>query len=200
MGVLVNSMAIKAIIFDCFGVLVVAGHVLMHQDYPQFNAEFTELQLQSDLGNITRQQFNDSAAKLIGTTASEVERRYWSINQFNQLVLDWVHELKMSGKYKVGMLSNISRDWMDTSLPVFEQQQLFDDMIMSGDVRIVKPNPEIFKLMANKLGVLPSECVMVDDLSRNIDGAKQAGMQGIVFKSVGQARAELNKILESTNA
>lgn len=193
-------MAIKAIIFDCFGVLVVAGHVLMHQDYPQFDAEFTELQLQSDLGNISRQQFNDSAAKLIGTTASEVERRYWSINQFNQLVLDWVHELKMSGKYKIGMLSNISRDWMDTSLPVFEQQQLFDDMIMSGDVRIVKPNPEIFKLMANKLGVLPSECVMVDDLSRNIDGAKQAGMQGIVFKSVGQARAELNKILESTNA
>lgn len=193
-------MAIKAIIFDCFGVLVVAGHVLMHQDYPQFDAEFTELQLQSDLGNISRQQFNDSAAKLIGTTASEVERRYWSINQFNQLVLDWVHELKMSGKYKIGMLSNISRDWMDTSLPVFEQQQLFDDMIMSGDVRIVKPNPEIFKLMANKLGVLPSECVMVDDLSRNIDGAKQAGMQGIIFKSVGQARAELSKILESTNA
>lgn len=191
---------IKAIIFDCFGVLVVAGHVLMHQDYPQFSTEFTELQRQSDLGFITRQQFNESVAKLTGLSAAEVELKYWSINRFNQPTMDWVHELKISGKYKIGMLSNISRDWMDVSLPVFDQQKLFDDLILSGDVKVIKPDPEIFRLMADKLAVHPNECVMIDDLSRNIEGAKLAGMQGVVYKTLDQARAELDILLESVNA
>ena len=193
-------MVIKAIIFDCFGVLVVAGHVLLHQDYPQFSAEFTELQRQSDLGFITRQQFNESVAKLTGLSAADVERLYWSVNRFNQPTMDWVHELKVSGKYKIGMLSNISRDWMDVSLPVFDQQKLFDDILLSGDVKVVKPDPEIFRLMADKLAVHPNECVMIDDLSVNIDGAKLAGMQGIVYKTLDQARAELNNLLGSVNA
>ena len=193
-------MVIKAIIFDCFGLLVVAGHVLLHQDYPQFSAEFTELQRQSDLGFITRQQFNESVAKLTGLSAADVERLYWSVNRFNQPTMDWVHELKVSGKYKIGMLSNISRDWMDVSLPVFDQQKLFDDILLSGDVKVVKPDPEIFRLMADKLAVHPNECVMIDDLSVNIDGAKLAGMQGIVYKTLDQARAELNNLLGSVNA
>lgn len=193
-------MVIKAIIFDCFGVLVVAGHVLLHQDYPQFSAEFTELQRQSDLGFITRQQFNESVAQLTGLSVVDVERLYWSVNQFNQPTMDWVRELKMSGKYKIGMLSNISRDWMDVSLPVFDRQKLFDDILLSGDVKIVKPDPEIFRLMADKLAIHPNECVMIDDLPRNIEGAKLAGMQGIVYETLDQARAELNRLLESVNA
>lgn len=200
LGVLVNNMAIKAIIFDCFGVLVVAGHVLMHQDYPQFDDEFNGLQHQSDLGFITRQDFNESVARLTGLSVEEIELKYWSVNKFNQLTMDWVHELKMSGKYKIGMLSNISRDWMDVSLPVFEQQKLFDDVILSGDVRIAKPNPEIFRLMADKLAVQPNECVMIDDLSINIDGARLAGMQGIVYKNLDQARTEFDDLFGSVNA
>lgn len=191
---------IKAIIFDCFGVLVVAGHVLMHQDYPQFDTEFTELQRQSDLGFITRQQFNESVAKLTGLSAAEVELKYWSINKFNQPTMDWVRELKMSGKYKIGMLSNIGRDWMGAILPVFDQQKMFDDLILSGDVKVIKPDPEIFRLMADKLAVHPNECVMIDDIPINIDGAKLAGMQGIVYKTLDQTRSELNNILGSVNA
>lgn len=200
LGVLVFNMSIKAIIFDCFGVLVVAGHVLMYQDYPQFKSEFKELQNQSDLGKISRQQFNEAVAKLTGLSSSEVDRQYWSINSFNRPTLNWVRDLKMSEKYKIGMLSNISRDWMDVSLPVFEREKLFDEVILSGDVNIIKPDPKIFELMASRLGVLPSECVMIDDMSINIDGAKSAGMQGVVYVSVDQARFELNNLVGLHNA
>jgi len=194
------DMSIKAIIFDCFGVLIVAGHVLMYQNYPQFQSEFRNLQDQSDLGKLSRQQFNEAVSKLIGLSPSEVDRQYWSINRFNQLTIDWVRDLKISGKYKIGLLSNISRDWMDVSLPVFKREKLFDEMILSGDINIIKPDPRIFKLMADRFGVLPSECVMIDDVSANIEGAKLAGMQGIVYASVDQAKAELNNLLGLTNA
>jgi len=193
-------MAIKAIIFDCFGVLVDAGHVLMRRDYPELKTEIDDLQLKSDSGKMSRQQFNEKIAELTGLSPQQVDDRYWGTNKFNQPMIDWVHDLKQSGKYKISMLSNINRDWMDICLPFFDRENLFDSEILSGDVNLVKPDPAIFKLMADKLNMIPSECIMIDDVSKNIEGAKQTGMLGIVYVSIGQAKAELNRLLEVTNA
>lgn len=193
-------MVIKAIIFDCFGVLITSGHALLYRDYPRLMEEIKNLQYQTDSGKITRPQFDNMITRLTGLSSQEVEERYWMVNKFNQPVMDLVRELKSLGRYKIGMLSNISRDWMDSSLPVFEKENLFDTIILSGDVGMTKPDPEIFKLMAERLGVLSNECIMIDDLPVNINGAKQAGMHGIVYVSESQARAELSRLLESLNA
>lgn len=193
-------MVIKAIIFDCFGVLVKAGHLLLRQDYPNLIDLINDLQAKSDVGLISRQQFNDIIAKSTGLSPKEVDDKYWGTNKFNQPVIDWALDLKQSGKYKIGMLTNISRDWMDVVLPFFDRENLFDAEILSGDVHLVKPDPAIFKLMAEKLNVNPSECVMIDDTLANIEGAKQAGMYGIVYISPDQVKFELSRLLEQNNA
>lgn len=193
-------MAIKAIIFDCFGVLIQAGHVLLYQDFPQLKAEIKELQHLSDAGKISRQQFNETIAELTGLTPQRVDDQYWGTNKYNQSIIDWVHELKQSGQFKIGMLSNINRDWMNLTLPFFEKDKLFDAMVLSGDVNLVKPDPAIFTLIAAKLAVVPGECVMIDDLLENIEGARLAGMQGIVYVSKDQTQAELNNLLGTFNA
>lgn len=193
-------MAVKAIIFDCFGVLIMSGHNRLYRDFPGLQKQISDLQYQTDSGNITRQQFDDSVAKLTGLSSADIEEKYWSVNKFYQSAMDWVRSLKSSNKYKIGMLSNISRDWMDDSLPVFEREKLFDAMILSGEVNMTKPDPGIFKLMAERLGVLPNECIMIDDVAINVNGAKLAGMQGIVYISESQARAELNHLLGLSNA
>jgi HAD superfamily hydrolase (TIGR01509 family) len=193
-------MAIKAIIFDCFGVLVDAGHVLMRRDYPELKTEIDDLQLKSDSDKISRQQFNEKIAELTGLLPRQVDDRYWGTNKFNQPMLDWVRDLKQLGKYKIGMLSNINRDWMDVCLPFFDRENLFDSEILSGDVGLVKPDPAIFKLMADKLNAMPSECIMIDDVLKNIEGAKQVGMPGIVYVSINQSKAELDRLLGMTNA
>jgi putative hydrolase of the HAD superfamily len=192
--------AIRAAVFDCFGVLIMAGHSLLYLDYPELKDEIRNLQQQSDSGKITRQQFDDATAKYTGLSPEEVEEKYWSINKFNQPMLDWIHDLKQSGQLKTGMLSNINRDWMDVSLPVFEQEKLFDAMVLSADVGLMKPDPAIFKMMADELSLMPNECVMIDDVASNIDGAKLAGMQGIIYVSPEQTQAELNHLLELNNA
>jgi putative hydrolase of the HAD superfamily len=89
---------------------------------------------------------------------------------------------------------------MDVSLPVFEQEKLFDAMVLSADVGLMKPDPAIFKMMADELGLLPNECVMIDDVVSNIDGAKLVGMPGVLYISPEQTMAELNCLLESNNA
>lgn len=57
----------------------------------------------------------------------------------------------------------------------------FKGATISGDVKILKPNPQLFDIFLNNHNLRPEECVMVDDKSENIDVVKSMGMNGIVF-------------------
>jgi len=193
-------MAVKAIIFDCFGVLIMPGRTLLCQSFPQFTTEISDLEHQSDYGMISRTKFNNSIAELVGITPDEVESRYYDVNVHNEEAVEWVRELKSSGKYKIGLLSNVGRGWLDDFLTEIEQVDLFDEVILSSDVGLIKPDIKLFEIAAERLGIEPYECVMIDDLLPNIDGAEAADMQGVVFTSTKLARIELEHIIESTNA
>lgn len=67
---------------------------------------------------------------------------------------------------------------------------LFDGIICSADVGLAKPEPKIYALAAERLGLSPAECVFVDDLERNIEAAHETGMHAIRF------RVDLGVVLE----
>jgi HAD superfamily hydrolase (TIGR01509 family) len=199
-GVQGDNMAIKAIVFDCFGVLVKSGHNVLRQDFPELKDLVDDMQAKSDFGILSRLEFNHTIARKTGLAPKEIDERYWGTNKYNYEVIDFAYDLKTSGKFKVGLLSNISRDWMDESFAIFNEKNLFDEVILSGDINVVKPNPLIFKMMAEKLGVKPYECIMIDDVADNINGARIAGMHGIVFFSAQQIKEDLSNILDNNNA
>jgi putative hydrolase of the HAD superfamily len=74
-----------------------------------------------------------------------------------------------------GLLSN---SW-GLEYPREEWDELFDVVVISGEVRMRKPEPEIFALLIDKLGLEASQCVFVDDLKPNIDAANEAGLVGV---------------------
>ncbi len=193
-------MAIKAIIFDCFGVLVISGRGALLRDFPHLVGELEDLRMRSDYGFLSREEYNRATADLTGIPVSEVESRYWKKGVRNESAISWVAQLKDEGLYKIGLLSNIGPQWIADFLPQGERQRLFDDEVLSSTVGIVKPDREIFQLAAERLGVDTSECVMIDDLLENIDGATSVGMQGIVFGTTTQTQAELKRLLGQTNA
>jgi len=195
-----NEMAIKAIISDCFGVLVFSGHDILVKKYPEYLEQFLKIQEQSDLGLLHRPQYDVQISDITGLSIDVLENKYWKNNQVNYPMLELLAEYRKSGKYKTGLLSNVSREWMGEFLPIFESMQVFDATILSGDVGLIKPYPKIYKLMIDKMGFEPSECLMIDDRAANIEGAKAAGMQGIVFKSFEQAKLDITKSLEENNA
>jgi HAD superfamily hydrolase (TIGR01509 family) len=188
-------MAIKAIIFDCFGVLIKSGHNLLRQDFPELKSFVDELQAKSDLGVLTRQEFNQSISDRTSLSAVEIDERYWGTNKYDYQVVELAENLKSTGDYRIGLLSNISRDWMPDILLFFDEKKLFDEILLSGDVNVVKPNPQIFEMMASKLNLAPEECVMIDDVASNVNGARTAGMHGIVFFSASQTKEDLNSLL-----
>lgn len=188
-------MAIKAIIFDCFGVLVLSGPDSLKQDFPDLSRELGDLVLRSDYGYMSRNESNQAIAELTGIPKDEVEVRYWQKNVRSEPVFSWVRSIKSEGVYQVGLLSNIGKGWLDDFLPEAERSELFDTEVLSSVVGMVKPDVRMFEIVAEKLGVAPEECVMIDDLLENINGASRAGMKTVLFGSPSQAQVDLAQVL-----
>jgi HAD superfamily hydrolase (TIGR01509 family) len=84
--------------------------------------------------------------------------------------------------YKVSVLSNADGSLRGRLEDELRIQHLFDDIVCSAEVGMAKPEPEIFRLAAGRLGLDPGECVFVDDWDQNIEAAKAVGMTAIRFQ------------------
>jgi putative hydrolase of the HAD superfamily len=73
--------------------------------------------------------------------------------------------------------------------------ELFDGVVISGDVGMHKPQPEIFLLGAERTGVAPEQCVFVDDLRENCDGAEAVGMTAVLHRGPETTLPELERLL-----
>ena len=93
--------------------------------------------------------------------------------------IDLIRRLRPA--YKTSVLSNADNT-LAGYLGDLGVAELFDDIVVSGDVGLAKPDVALYALAAQRLGLPPAECVFIDDLERNIDGAREAGMQAVYFR------------------
>jgi epoxide hydrolase-like predicted phosphatase len=73
--------------------------------------------------------------------------------------------------------------------------ELFDGVVISGDVGMHKPQPEIFLLGAKRAGLAPEECVFVDDLRQNCEGAEAVGMTAVLHRGAESTLPRLEELL-----
>ena len=95
-----------------------------------------------------------------------------------------IQRLKASGKYAIYGLSNWSMETFPQARKRFEVLQQIDNYVVSGDVKLIKPDPRIFELLLDRFGLKAEDCTFVDDNPDNVEAAKKLGMQGVVFKGV----------------
>lgn len=190
---------IKALIFDCFGVLYRDNLSMLYETVtPDRYREIQDIIHATDHGFLTRDEYYAKIGELSGRTPDDIR----AIEQ-RQHVRDpemIAYTQTFRPRYKVGVLSNIDVDTMTKLFPELDRGQLFDGFVMSGEVGITKPAPEIFELAASKLGVEPEECLMIDDIPTNVEGAIAAGMRGLVFSSQRQLAIDLARVLEEQGA
>jgi putative hydrolase of the HAD superfamily len=89
----------------------------------------------------------------------------------------------------------ISNSWGQTIYEPSTLEGLFDASVISGEVGLHKPQPEIFMLACQELGVGPDQCVFVDDLRENVAGAKAVGMIGVLHRETAETLARLEELL-----
>jgi putative hydrolase of the HAD superfamily len=120
-----------------------------------------------------------------------VMAQFWSADVINQELVVLIHKLRPN--YKVGLLSNAwgdLRQVLDTRIPI---GHLFDDLVISAEVGLGKPDPRIYHLAVERLGVQPNEAVFVDDVLANVEAASAIGLNAIHYQNNPQLFSDLVK-------
>ena len=107
--------------------------------------------------------------------------------------VSWLKELKEKG-YKVYILSNFGDYTFNVAKKYFEFLKYADGSLISYEVKMLKPSFEIYKAVCDKFGIIKENAVFLDDSEMNIEGAREFGLNGIVFENYDQALNELSKL------
>lgn len=183
---------IKAIVFDCFGVLAEDGWSPFKRQYishdPELVKKIAQLGKEVDEGKRSFDDMIHETAHLVGVGEAEV-RAAVEHKVPNEALFAYIAET-LKPSYKIGMLSNASYNVTDL-LFVPEQAAVLDAVALSYEVGLVKPDKAMYEVIAQRLEVRLDEVLMVDDQIRHCEGALEAGMQAMIYHDMTQFKSEL---------
>jgi epoxide hydrolase-like predicted phosphatase len=186
---------IKAIIFDCYGVLTTDAWIAFKKRHFRDDAgkasKASELNSQAGTGDITYSRFLDDISKLANMPTDEVKQEI-NQNVADDELFEYIGTLKP--KYKIGMLSNAAADRLEKLFSP-EQIAVFDSIILSYEVGVVKPDEIAYEMIAKKLSVNVEDCIFIDDQEKHCIGARRAGMSSILYKGFDDMKAKLEEAL-----
>jgi 2-haloacid dehalogenase len=205
MPVNMNS-SIKAIIFDFGGVVINWDPRRVFRKYfpgdeqalEKFMVEigFMEWNLRQDEGYPFEQAVVDLSAQfpqyahIIKAYDTEWEQ---SITGIVPETVDLLRRLKAAGNHLYG-LTNWNHAKFTLVRHKFEFFSLFEEIVISGEVKLAKPDPAIYRLLLGKIGLSAQDCLMVDDTVRNVEASRKLGFETIHYLSPDQLEAEFKRL------
>ena len=200
-------MAIRAVVFDVGNVLE-----LTEDNYPfgewaaslgltseQFAQRTTGVFADGDVGTVTLDEVHERLGEALGIGAGQVAafmedfwREYLGVP--NGQLIDWARMLRP--RYKTGILSNSFVGAREREHEAYGYGDLVDDLVYSHEVGLLKPDPRVYALSCERLGVLPEEAVFLDDKPPFVAGARGAGLHAVHFRGDNaRAIAEIEELL-----
>lgn len=151
-------------------------------------------------GDVTEAAFLDRLAEglepLLGHRPElhRFKEIYFEALDPNEPMIELMRELKGEG-YRMAMLTNNVREWEPLWRPMLAVDEIFETVVDSGFVGVRKPEPRIYELTLERVGLPGEACLFVDDLAHNCEGARAAGMQAVHFRDNEQAIREIRETL-----
>lgn len=144
-----------------------------------------------ETGELDEAGFEPAFAELLGLEESEglIDDLFADLRPDVEMV-EAVKAAKEAGR-RTGLISN---SW---GLGIYDRAptDLFDAAVISGEVGLHKPQPEIYELACERLEVEPADCVFVDDLRENVAGAEAVGMTGVLHRDAAETIPKLEELL-----
>ena len=141
-------------------------------------------------GAVSDGDFERDFGELLGVDPPGLIDRLFAGLEPERSMISMVERARGAG-IRTGLISN---SW-GTGIYERAPMQIFDATVISGDVGLHKPEPEIYLLGAERLGVPAGQCVFVDDLRENVTGAEAVGMQAILHRDPNETIPKLEQIL-----
>jgi epoxide hydrolase-like predicted phosphatase len=201
--------AIKAVIFDMGGVILRTMDqgprqrlaerlgVRLYDLYNQvFSSESARL---ATLGKISAQKHWEQVGAHFNLSPQELPgflREFWDGDRLDRALVAFIRSLR--GGRRTALLSNAwddLRGWIENDWKI---ASAFDELVISAEVGLAKPDHRIYQLTLDRLGVAADQALFVDDFSENVDAARWIGMHAIQFRSSGQAIAEVRRYLNQS--
>jgi epoxide hydrolase-like predicted phosphatase len=157
----------------------------------------SESSQRASTGEITEEAHWQAVAGALNVSRQEADKiieAFFSGDRADKTLLDLLRSLRP--ERKVGLISNA---WSGLRAFITKQkfEDVFDEMIVSAEVGLVKPDPRIYRLALEKLGTQPEESVFLDDVLVNVEAARSVGMSAIQFTQPEKALEELKKLLSN---
>jgi FMN phosphatase YigB (HAD superfamily) len=190
----------EVLIFDCFGVLLDFDEQLLlarlHDDQSSLPDAFDihGVVAEKDLitGKKTLEEVHDCLVETLGLRLDyRAFARAWT--QPYSWPLEGMAELihSLAGNYTLLLLSNIDADYFRSIRPMHPEMNEFQELLLSCDLGMAKPDPEIFRYACSVASTDPELCLFIDDSLKNVDAAQQVGMQTYWFKGLTELKNEL---------
>ena len=126
---------------------------------------------------------------------ADLIQAYWDrwpemLGEVDADVAQIIRDVRAAG-LRVYAISNWSAETFSIAQAIVPELSLFDDRVISGEEKLVKPNPEIFLLACRRFGVSPGDAFFVDDFPLNVEAARAVGMTAIQFTGAADLRQAL---------
>jgi epoxide hydrolase-like predicted phosphatase len=153
--------------------------------------EALSLLRQLETGAISEQEFEGEFGRRLGLNDHErlIDSMFAGMKPLDSMIAA-VRELREAG-LRTGLLSN---SWSTAHYDRDLLGELFDGIVISGEVGLHKPQPQIFRLAAESVGTPPEACLFVDDLRENCEGAEAVGMRAIRHRDAPTTIEELREL------
>ncbi|AEY66109.1 HAD-IA family hydrolase [Clostridium sp. BNL1100] len=174
----------RALILDMYGVIIKdpEGGLLpfINRTFPNLSREDVYLHWnKADIGELSSLEL----FRKLGFEGDldKIEKEYLDTIEIDEDFYEFAPLLKKH--YHLALLSNDLSEWSRYLRDKFNINDYFDVITVSGDVKIKKPDVQIFKLTLDKLGHSASDCIYVDDRRFNLAAAQSLGMDTVLFNS-----------------
>lgn len=185
---------VRAIIFDCFGTLVGTSYFTFRAICPPERLkELADTRLASDYGYLTRDEYARRLGHIVGMSEARVKEAIDQQHTRNEPLIGYAKQLKRT--YKTALLSNIGSGVIERIFSERELHTLFDAVVLSYQVEMVKPDTQIYALAAKRLGLSPRECLMIDDRQEFCEGAEKAGMKAVIHQNNRDTMHRVDRML-----
>jgi len=148
-------------------------------------------------GEIPEEAHWQSVAETLGVSRPEADKimtEFFSGDQVDTTLVEFLRSLRL--ECKVGLISN-AWSGLRAFITRLNFDDVFDEMIISAEVGMMKPDPRIYRLALEKLDVQPGESVFLDDVLVNVEAARAAGMSAIHFTQPEKSLEELKQLLSN---
>jgi putative hydrolase of the HAD superfamily len=150
-----------------------------------------ELLIGLETGTLPEEEFEPQFAAMLGVPSTGLIDSLFAGSRPDVPMVEAVRKARQAGIH-TGLISN---SWGTRRYDRAQLAELFDGIVISGEVGIRKPAPEIYEMGAKAIGVEPASCVFVDDLPFNLKPARELGMATVHHTSAEETIPELERLL-----